>query len=72
MAPDEFRRLRQSLGLSQAALGRVLGLDARTIRRYEQPPGEASARAPHPAAAVALRWLCKGRLPDLAAAPGDD
>lgn len=43
MTPHEMKQIRAQLGISQAALGRLLRLDVRTIRRYEAgsrtPPG---------------------------------
>ena len=35
MTGPELRRLRRSLGLSQLALGRLLGLKRNTVIRYE-------------------------------------
>jgi DNA-binding transcriptional regulator YiaG len=49
MTPEEFRAIRASLGLSQAALARLLVRDTQTIFRYEK--GE------HPIPAVVARAM---------------
>lgn len=62
----EFRETRTRLGLSQAALAQLLGLDTRTIERYETDPARgAQHRPPHAAACTALRWLAAGRVPKI-------
>lgn len=35
MTPEEFKAIRERLGWTQRATGEALGLDARSIRRYE-------------------------------------
>ncbi|MEC9434636.1 MAG: antitoxin Xre-like helix-turn-helix domain-containing protein [Pseudomonadota bacterium] len=64
MDHEEFRAGRRRLGLTQGQLGALLGIDARTIRRYEtDPASEKQSRPPHPAACAALRWLLGGFRP---------
>jgi hypothetical protein len=56
MTPTEIRARRLSLGLTQGQVARLIGVDARTWRRWEmstptlQPPG-ASETAPSPSSA---------------------
>jgi transcriptional regulator with XRE-family HTH domain len=49
MTPEEFRAIRASLGLSQAALARLLVRDVMTLSRYE--------RGLHPIPAVVARAM---------------
>ena len=54
MTSEEFRQLRDRLGLSQAELGRLMGLHAREISRietYRQPTRVQAAFIKHIAAA---------------------
>jgi len=36
MVPAQFREIRRTLGMSQSQLGGLLGIDTRTVRRYER------------------------------------
>ena len=51
MTPDEFTAMRETLGLTQARLGEILGLERRQISRIE------NGAAIKPAYAMALRYL---------------
>lgn len=42
-----LRRRREALGLSQAALGEIIGVDRRTIGNAESLTGEAQSSLPH-------------------------
>jgi len=63
MTPAEIKQARQSLGLSAAKLGRVLGTNGRTVRSWECDPSLRSARVPSRTAVVALQWLLDGWRP---------
>lgn len=58
MTAEEFKKAKAWLNLSSAQLGRVLDLDARTIRRYM-----AGDRPVHPTVARAMSWLADGYQP---------
>ena len=60
--PDGFKAAREYLGLTQRTLGGLLGVDQRTIRRWEQPPEDKSGRPPNPVAARVMEWLI-GTMP---------
>lgn len=60
MTPKEFRDARQSLGLSQSELGRVLGVNPRTVRKWEHDNG---TRPPNPIACRVVLWMLKGVQP---------
>lgn len=65
MTGDEFREIREALGLGVVAFGRALGYGGAdntvsvTIRRYER----LGARSIPPRAAAAAAELNKGRMP---------
>lgn len=64
MTPTDFAQARRTLGLSASQLGRVLGVDPRTIRRWEADPATTgTARPPHPTACRAVEWLLAGWRP---------
>jgi len=60
MTPQEFRNARQSLGLSQSELGRMLGVNPRTVRKWEHDNG---TRPPNPIACRVLLWMLNGIEP---------
>lgn len=62
MTAAEFRKIRQSLGLSISDLARMLGVSRKTAERWEYPE-ERSLAARNPAADTALRWLEDGWRP---------
>lgn len=55
MTSAEFRQLRDQLGLSQAELGRLMGLAAREISRIE------TDRQPTRVQAAFIRFIAAGR-----------
>lgn len=63
MTPYEFKDARNRLGLTQAQLGAILDTDPSTIRRWEMPPGNSTARPPNPVAAQVMRWMLAGFRP---------
>lgn len=64
MTPREFKRARQTLGLTLSNLADILGVDARTVRKWEAEHGN-SARPPSPMAVKVLGWMMKpGRPPE--------
>lgn len=53
----EFREIREHLGLTQAALADRLGVDRKTVQRYEADPGLAyGRRIPGPVATLMVRF----------------
>ena len=64
MTPDEIKRARQSLGLTQSQLGQMLDTDGQTIRRMEMPPDAATARKPVARMARLIRAYLDGYRPD--------
>jgi DNA-binding transcriptional regulator YiaG len=63
MRPDEFKAARRKLGLTQAELGAVLDTAPQTIRKWEMPPENSTARGVNPVAARVMRWLLDGFRP---------
>lgn len=64
MTPDEFKAARRKLGLTQAQLGTILDTAPQTIRKWEMPEGNSTARGVNPVAAQAMRWFLAGFRPD--------
>jgi DNA-binding transcriptional regulator YiaG len=62
MTPAEFRSARRTLGLSQAQLGYILDVDARTVRRWEAS-GSVQHRPPSPTACRVISWMLDGYRP---------
>ena len=60
MTPQEFKERRQELGLSVSQLAHVLGVDPRTVRRWEAN----NQRPPHPTACRILEWMMRGFKPE--------
>lgn len=48
MTPTDFAQARRTLGLSAPQLGRVLGVDPRTIRRWEADPASRPKKETEP------------------------
>lgn len=46
MTPQEIKKARESLGLTQAQLGRLLDTDGQTVRRMEMPEDASTHRKP--------------------------
>ena len=63
MTNEEFRAGRHKLGLTLSELGRVLNVDARTIRKWEAPNEASTARSPNPIAARVMQWMLDGWRP---------
>jgi DNA-binding transcriptional regulator YiaG len=63
MSPEEFKSARRRLGLTQAQLGHILDTAPPTIRRWEMPPENSTARSVNPVAARAMRWMLAGFRP---------
>ena len=57
MTPTQFRAALDRLGLTQVGAARLLGVDARTVRRWAL--GE---RPVHPTVVVLLRAMLGGKL----------
>lgn len=63
MTPSQFKQARQQLGLSLSELAAILGVDDRTIRKWEAPEDTNSARPPNPIAVRVVQWLLDGYRP---------
>lgn len=61
LSPRDFAAKRYQLGLSQAQLARILGVDPRTVRKWED---ERDTRSPNPIACRVLKWLEAGFRPE--------
>lgn len=61
--PQDFRKARQALDLTQADLADILGVQSMTVTRYEFPPDAENARPPSPAACLILDWMLDGFEP---------
>jgi hypothetical protein len=60
--PNEFKELRENLGLSQAALAHLMGVSSGTVCRWEQPPP--MGRAAPESAYILIEFLgLEGKLP---------
>ncbi|WP_321336529.1 hypothetical protein [Breoghania sp.] len=62
MTPAEFKATRYRLNLTGAELAYILGVDARTIRKWEAEGGS-NARKPPPTACRVMEWLLAGFRP---------
>lgn len=60
MTPSQFKQARHELGLSASGLAGILGVDPRTIRKWEQ---EGTARPPNPIACRVVEWMLAGYRP---------
>lgn len=59
---NEFRKLREKLGMTQAAVSTLLDVPLRTIESWEQDPDTVNARKPNRIAVRVLRWIEQGKL----------
>lgn len=59
MTPEQFRKARQSLGLSISQMAEILGINPRTVRRWE----EGDALPPNPTASRVMQWMLDGFRP---------
>lgn len=63
MTHEEFKAARQALGLTQDETATILGLDLRSVQRFETAPGAPTARKVNPTAARVMRWMLAGYRP---------
>ena len=63
MSPQEFKKARETLGLSAAQLGKILNTDPRTVRRWEADENDKSSRPPNPIACRVIEWMIDGYRP---------
>jgi transcriptional regulator with XRE-family HTH domain len=63
MTPQDFKAARQKLGLTQSQLGQVLNTAPQTIRKWEMPESNSTARGVNPVAARVMGWLLDGFRP---------
>jgi DNA-binding transcriptional regulator YiaG len=59
----EFKEARRNLGLTMSSLSKILGVDERTIRRWEAPEETTGARPPNPTASKVMGWMLGGGKP---------
>jgi DNA-binding transcriptional regulator YiaG len=62
VTPAEFREARRKLGLTLSETASILGVEARTVRKWEAGSGT-NARPPNPTAARAMQWMLDGFRP---------
>lgn len=63
MTPHEIKQARETLGLTQAQLGRLLDTDGQTIRRMEMAEDAATSRKPAPRMVRLVRAYLDGYRP---------
>lgn len=63
MTPADFKQARLSLGLSVTQTADLLGVDDRTVGRWEADPALPSSRSPHPTASRVMGWMLDGFRP---------
>jgi transcriptional regulator with XRE-family HTH domain len=61
--PDEFKKARKLLGLTQGELAIVLNRDPSTIRRYEMNSDQSTKTRVDPTVARAINWMVAGFRP---------
>lgn len=59
MTPDEFKELRNTLGMSISETALICGVGVRTVRRWESPNRTPD---PHPSGCKILEYLGTGEL----------
>lgn len=62
MTPEDLKKARNTLGLSQVQLAHILGTNPRTVRKWETVSGP-NARGVNPIAAQVVRWMLDGFRP---------
>jgi len=70
MTAEEFKRARQTLGLTQSQLGAILDAAPQTIRKWEMGETRSTSRAVNPVAARAVSWMLAGYRPPEWPMPG--
>ena len=60
MTPHQFNEARSKLLLTQSQLGRILNVNARTVRKWEADDG---TRPPNPIACRVVEWMLAGYRP---------
>lgn len=64
MDQREFKTARKRLGLTLAEAAHIMGVDSRTVRRWEADPETTkNARAPAPTAVRVMHWMLDGFRP---------
>jgi DNA-binding transcriptional regulator YiaG len=63
MTHSEFKAARNELGLTLAQLAAILGVDSRTIRKWEADENASTGRRPNPVACRVMQWLKGGFRP---------
>lgn len=64
MTPEEIRRARVSLGLSQSQMAELLETDAQTVRRMEMDQNRSTHRLPAPRMCRLIMAYVDGYRPD--------
>lgn len=62
MTPTEFKEARRKLGLTVSDVANILGVEPRTVRKWEAETGT-NARPPNPTAARVMLWMLDGWRP---------
>lgn len=62
MTPTEFKEARHKLGLTLSQTAHIMGVDPRTVRKWEAATGN-SARPPNPTAVRVMAWMLEGFRP---------
>jgi DNA-binding transcriptional regulator YiaG len=64
MQPHElFRTKREQIGLTPLECATMLGVDVKTIRRWERDPSKKTSRAVHPTALRVICWMAEPGRP---------
>jgi DNA-binding transcriptional regulator YiaG len=63
MTPTEFKKARQSLGLTREELASILNVTPSAIRKWEAPDGYSTARSTNPIACKVMSWMVNGFKP---------
>ena len=63
MTPSQLKQARQSLGLTQSDLGRLLDTDGQSVRRMEMPSEAKTSRPPAPRMVRLIQAYLDGHRP---------
>jgi DNA-binding XRE family transcriptional regulator len=63
-SPQHIKEVRQTLGLTQAQLGKLLDTDGQTVRRMEMEPDASTFRKPAPRMVRLMQAYKAGYRPD--------
>lgn len=63
MDNKQFKKARQTLGLTISETATILNVDSRTIRKWEAAETCTTSRSPNPIAVRVMKWLLSGFRP---------